>query len=316
MNKVADDLQNWLPHINVDDIELVKKLVIEKFKQNNINGWVKLGDLVEEWQINTNDVIVTDNYLNCKHVSLWPQFYGTYFLDQEYKHIPPTKTVSFFINRTDAFRQSWLYQIVRRNLFNDAHFSYHCYVLNEAFDNQQKPANEQEVFEYFYQYNTIFEKEHEFLKHRVPLKTFSGTVEQAILESKISLVLETYHDSNYGVALSEKTFRNLQIPRPFLIFSNPGTIEHLQRCGFDCFDDIVDHSYDKLQSEVDRQAMIFDEIEKFRSIEYDQKLIDRLLKGCNNNKKLLRQLQIAWPSKLKSVLTHLNTMKQENNELR
>jgi hypothetical protein len=301
----------WLPHINCNKLNRAKKLIIEKFKKNKINGWVKLGDLVEQWQIKTHDIVITDNYLTCDHIPLWPEFYGTYFVDQRYQHIEPSKTVSFFINRTDAFRQSWLYQIVRRNLFNSSHFSYNCFAHPHAFQDNM-PITPQEVFEYYYQFNTEFESEHQFLQDKVPMQTFSGDIEQAILDSKVALILETYHDMTHGVAFSEKTFITLQIPRPFLIFSNPRTVEHLRRCGFDCFDDIVDHSYDHSKVEVERQAMILDQVEKIHNLEYDQKLVDRLQQGCNNNTSLLKQLNEAWPAKLQSVLDYLDTFKTGN----
>jgi len=279
----------------------------QKFKTQNINGFIKLSDMAEQCTIDESDVFVTDNLLHCDYLPLWPEYYGAYYMDVDYCEVPVTKTACCFINRTDPFRQSWLYLLIRRNLLDESHVTYNLKIIEEEIPQEiwHKPS---EIFEYLYQTNTEFAKEHEIIKTKVPFKTVNGTLEQAIMESKFSIVLETVFNMRHGVQTSEKTFRHLQMPRPFAIFANPGIIKHLKSCGFDVYDDIVDHSYDYEDSDAVRQALILNQAERFRNVEFDANLIDRLHKGCNHNKAVLKGYYDAWPGKKQQILNYLDTI--------
>lgn len=254
---------------------------------------------------------VTDNYCKKNHLALWPEFYGGFYYKPDYVNRPPQKLFSCFINRVDFFRQSWLYQFVRRRLLDKGCVSFRLDYRDIDLD-PEISGDPELLFEHFFAKNKIFAEEHTYLKNKVPFTNFNSTLEQAIIDSKVNLILETYFVEDHAVAFSEKIFRSLLLPRPFLLFNNPGAVEHLRRCGFDVFDDIVDHSYDNLHIDgVVKQLQMLDQLEHFKNVEYDAKMIARLRQGCYHNTNRLKQLKELWPSKLQSTIDKLG-----NNELR
>ena len=65
---------------------------------------------------------------------------------------------------------------------------------------------------------------------------------EAYTDSYVNLVTETTTCDK--VFMSEKTWKPIASGQLFLILGNPGIIKHLRDQGIDCFDDIIDHSYD------------------------------------------------------------------------
>jgi len=265
---------------------------------------IKIVDLVPEEMINNGKTTVTDNFLLTKHIGLYPEFYGSYYYQPAYINRPPYKLFSCFINRADYFRQSWLYQFIRQGIFDQGAVSYRLEYRDEDIP-KEISSDPTLLFEHLFIGNEIFYNEHEFLKNCVPFATFDTTLEQAIIDSKISLVIETYFDKTHGVAFSEKIFRNLLLPRPFLLFNNPGAVQHLRRCGFDVFDDIVDHSYDDIVEGVPKQIHMLEQIRNFDSVEYSSIMVERLEEGCKHNTSRLLELKSMWPERLKSVIKYL-----------
>jgi len=68
-----------------------------------------------------------------------------------------------------------------------------------------------------------------------------------------SLVCETALDRT----ITEKTFHAIMAGHPMLIIGPKGTVQHLRDHGFDVFDDILDHAYDKLDSIYQRADRLF-----------------------------------------------------------
>lgn len=300
-----DDIQNTYMVTEGTTTQTINEL----FRSHSIDGVCWIADQVLEKDL--SKVIVTDNYMLQSHIALWPEYFGTYLYNPQYIDRLPTALYNCFINRPDGFRQSWIYKFVEHNLLDDGIVSYRC-VYNARDLPPEVEGNAQKVFEYYFQKdNTNFAKEHELVKHRMPMR-IEGTLDQAIIDSKISLILETYFEKNHSVALSEKIFRTLQLPRPFLLFSSLGAVEFLRVCGFDVYDDIVDHSYDQLDVESHiKQSILLDQIKSWQSINYSANLVARLQKGCKHNIDRLVDLKNKWPEKIKQVITQLET-----NELR
>ena len=190
-----------------------------------------------------NNLIITDTVLpgNKSYIKLFPEVFGVYYQDFEYDSVLPSKNFNCFIHRACAFRQSWLYQIIRRNLLDQAYVSYWCHDR----DTNKSPK---EYFDYLYQFNTVFEQEHEKIRQHIPFKNFDCSLEYAILDTKKTLIIETFFDTNDSICFSEKTWRAIQMPRPWLLFSTPMAVQYLREWGFDVFDDVVDHSYDNIKN--------------------------------------------------------------------
>ena len=249
-------------------------------------------------------LVVTDNVIsNFEYQKLWPEFWGSFSYAPQYQNNIPTQLFNCFINRTDPIRQSWFYQLVRRKLIDLGSVSflldYRGPLQPTGFDVKNKDALYQWVFE---QGCEIFAEEHESMRSHVPFQNFSGDLDQTICNSKISLVLETYFDRPDVIAFSEKIFRALQLPRPFLLYCAPGAVAALKSQGFDVYDDMVNHSYDLEINDIHRQLKILNELEKFKSIVYTDKLLLEFEQRAAHNRQLLRQLKDNWPNKLKKVV--------------
>ncbi len=242
--------------------------------------------------------LVTDNVVELEHVPLYPEFWGTFSYSPEYTSQQPTKLFNCFMNRICTTRQSWFYQFVRRNLLWHGNVSF-------LLDARQPPRGK-ELYEANFKGYEIFEAEHTLMKDRVPFINFTGDLDQAVVDSQFSVVIETYFDWPGTVAFSEKVFRALQLPRPMMLYSMPGSVKVLKDYGFDLFDDVVDHSYDSEPNQIQRQIVILDQLCAWRDRPFtDQQLLD-FEQRVKHNQNLLQDLRNRWPGRLNAVLEDLN----------
>ena len=280
-----------------------------QFEKNAYNNLAQLAaknhkvlHLVDACPDVDNKVYVTDNVLTVPHIGLYPEFWGGFSYDPEYLSRPPTKIFNCFINRVCPNRQSWFYQFVRRNLLDIGNVSY-------LLDYRKMPENcnnKIELNEWIYQQgNHVFEKEHNLFCNRVPYYNFDTDLDQAIMDTKIGIVIETYFDNDKTIAFSEKIFRSLQLPRPFMLYSAIGAVNVLRQFGFDVWDDVVNHNYDTEIDPIKRQMAILDQIEIFKNIDYSQSQLANFEQRCLKNQQLLRLLKTQWPDKLKTVKRQL-----------
>ena len=134
-----------------------------------------------------------------------------------------------------------------------------------------------------------------------------GTLEQCIIDSRVSLVIETY-TSDSDIVFSEKLFRTLQLPRPWLLYCSPGSVEFLRSHGFDVLDDYVDHGYDDIVSHHARLTNVLDQLETFVGCTYSQQDYDRFRQASRHNQKLLQQFQQDWPAKFEKILSDIKLL--------
>lgn len=216
-------------------------------------------------------------YQNCTNLEIWtptvyaqntamiyqmsPQWYSLYFdnFDWEYQETTPSKHFNCFINRMDVNRQSWLYLLVRRNLFDKGFVSFNMDV--SRLDNYDPAESASAVFDRQFQtHMSNFEIEHKVVRSIVPYRNFDtediGTV---IMQSQFGIVLETYFAAPDEITFTEKTFRALVFPRPWLLYASPYAVQTLRNWGFDVLDDLVDHAaYDSVEDSIQRQTIILD----------------------------------------------------------
>lgn len=271
---------------------------------------VKLVDAVFE-NYKEYKAVVTDNVIvNFEYQALWPEYWGSFSYNPKYENRIPTRSFSCFINRTDPIRQSWFYQLVRRNLLDQGAVSflldYRKALALPNLDIDNKAQLYQWVFE---QGCEIFKIEHELMKSLVPFQNFVGELDQVMCDSNVNLTIETYFHRSDVIAFSEKIFRALQLPRPFLLYCSPGSIKVLREQGFDVYDDIVDHSYDKETDNISRQVKILDELKNSKYIVYNTKVLTDFEQRAVHNRLLLKQLKDDWPDKLKKVTAEIKKYK-------
>lgn len=112
-----------------------------------------------------------------------------------------------------------------------------------------RPAVERSNF-----YSDIVDQFNDCIIHVALETSFENT-----LYSKNNLPLNTMWDRIFPTEKTILAFSMFQLP---LILSVPGTVEFVRSMGFDMFDDIIDHSYDKEQDPERRILMVVDELER------------------------------------------------------
>ena len=229
-------------------------------------------------------------------------FYGVYYHPYDVSNFNIHKDFNCFINRMDTIRQSWLYQLIRRQLLDLGYVSFNMDIsripeLNglTLFQAFEKQFNEQ---------LKIFRPEHEKICNQVPYKNFNdnGDLTEIILDSKFSIILETYFHNNNLVTFSEKIFRCLQLPRPWVLYSHKHAVHYLRVMGFDVLDDIVDHSYDTIEFAIERQVEILNLVEKLVNLDIIP-LQTRLRQAAEHNQQLLKKFADTWQDDFQETIS-------------
>jgi hypothetical protein len=259
-----------------------------------------------------NTVVITSNHMagntihTRKYQEIGPDWYGIYHGAQVIKSsIPVEKKFNCFMNRMDSIRQSWLYLLIRRGVFDQGLISFRMdigrhNVIDTPFFSAELSA--QDVFtQQFQHYMPNFAHEHEFIKNQVPYKNFDGSLRQAIMQTEFSLVLETYFDCNTNISLSEKIFRCLILPRPWLLFAVKNAVAHLRQIGFDVLDDLVNHDYDNIDFEIDRQTALLDQVELLCQRTLTDSQIQRCEQAAAHNQLLLAQMHEKFELAIESA---------------
>ena len=245
-------------------------------------------------------VIVTDNYpirpVPGRVISVLPEFWSIWYFDPVYVDRPATAGYNCFMNRPRGDRSLVFYELIKRNLLAQGLVSYNCDA--ESYQQEFVKAD-----------LTAYQSQHDLGQALVPYNTVEshGALEQCIIDSNISLVLETYTSDSH-IVFSEKVFRCLQLPRPWLLYCSPGSIELLQAHGFDVLADYVDISYDQIARHGHRLCAVLDQLETFVNKVYTDVDYARFDQAAQHNRQLLKRFAQTWPNKFDAVLTELQKL--------
>ena len=281
--------------------ELYRKLrALSSPKQLSVEGNDAIE--IERYQHQSQKVLLTNCWfppglLPNDRYEQWPcTYYGLYsgprYLTD--KHI--THDFNCLIRRIDPIRQSWFYQLIRRNLLPHGLVSFLGDETRSHRIDGKLLATKDVLEEHYELYLQTFKEEHVVAKTLIPYRNFdaSESLQDVIMRSKFSIVLETYFDRNNCITYSEKIFRCLRLPRPWILFAQKYAVQYLKTIGFDILDDLVDHSYDDIDFAVDRQVRMLDIAQELCSLEYTPALRNRLKKAANYNNDLLDSWQKVW----------------------
>jgi hypothetical protein len=242
----------------------------------------------------TNNWVAPDQIDSKYYEQFPPSWYGIYAGSSSDWSGVIEKKFNCFINRMDPIRQSWLYQLVRRDVFNLGFVSFNMDISRHVIQNQcANDATPADVFEMQFQsYLKIFQVEHDLIKLQVPYRNFDNNcnLNQIIMNSEFSIVLETYFDCNEIITFSEKIFRCLKLPRPWIMFAMKGAVKHLRDIGFDVLDDLVDHHYDNINFAIERQVALLDQVEIMCNHRLTQQEIKRCMVAAHHNQLLLNKM--------------------------
>ena len=246
--------------------------------------------------------ILTDNIplhdVENRLISVLPEFWHIWHFDPKYIDRDPTRSYNCFMNRVSGDRSIVFYELIRRGIIEKGIVSYNCFRPGDQEDHSQINYD----WQYFSAELIRYEEQHNLGRALIPYNTITETLEQSIIDSHLSLVLETYISDNH-IVFSEKLFRVLQMPRPWLLYCSPQSLHHLRKYGFDLLDDYVDHSYDNIVPHFERLNEIMNQLEKARK--YTRFDYVRFNQAAEHNRQLLLKFEQHWPAKLKAVKEQL-----------
>lgn len=91
-------------------------------------------------------------------------------------------------------------------------------------------------------------------------------VQDTWYQSLFNIVVETSSQQDHGsyrsIFITEKTFKSFAMCQIPIWFAVPGLVNQVRLLGFDMFDDIIDHSYDRIQSQANRMQQVLGQITK------------------------------------------------------
>jgi hypothetical protein len=147
------------------------------------------------------------------------------------------------------------------------------------------------------------------LADQMPIKNYTINHDQIYTRAWLNIIVETYSSDNV-VALSEKIFRCLVTPVPWIAFSGRYTIARLRSLGFDVLDDIVNHSYDRLIEAHHKMSGFVNTADStIASLKTQDwtKLKHRCMAAAQHNQQLLSAMRDRWNNDF-SVWLSKNTL--------
>jgi len=255
------------------------------FNTENFNRY--LGDLKDSCVFLTGDYLrSTKNILDTKYINYWElKTFDTWvwqevkqYVKQKLEKTTPAKYKAICKNR--LFREHRI-AIVKRiheyELENDINYSFGIVTqhgpgdeLNYVHrDYTTRTINAARIFNYDPQELLAWVTRHgeRNLHHeKVNLSiNHASTVSQNLLDAHSDSYFEIVAETNYVVDTvfpSEKTFKAIYFMQPFVLCAEQGAIQALREQGYDVFDDIIDHSYDKIKDPDLRLHETFCEIKR------------------------------------------------------
>lgn len=200
-----------------------------------------------------NTVIITENFVlsptRYRVCRLPESFFGIYSYKPVDSEWQPQARINFNVNRIDEIRTAILADFYYHNGNNNQMFSedlvnFNCHSwegnngtvqgLKDNFNRCALRAFTPDRKEYIDACQQLVDY--------MPLKNYQETVDQAHVRAWVNMVIETY--SGRGtIALSEKTFRALVSPVPFVLYAGHHAMDWLENMGFDVMPDIIRHDY-------------------------------------------------------------------------
>jgi hypothetical protein len=150
------------------------------------------------------------------------------------------------------------------------------------------------------QFQQVYNNTYTQLLSKIPFRNHTLEHENAHVRAYLNVVMETY-SSDTTIALSEKTFRALCLPVPWIVYSGKHTVAYLNSLGFDVLSDVVEHKYDsmienKTAAYGDKMVdFLFEGVEAVDRMQADRPWM-RAEQAARINQQRLNQMKTAWPS--------------------
>lgn len=261
--------------------------------------------LVDAWMGDPHENLATDNHFrfDVQYTNLAPHFWSIFACSELEDNVDPTYDYCCFMNRISGERSLVLYKLYLSQLLQKGIVAFNCLYHDMDPTVEQRQQNFEQVHldesPFLDQYWPI----NQVLKHQMPMTT-KYDPDTAALQSKINFVVETYV-SDSVIAFSEKIFRALQTPRPWVLFCSPDSVETLRNYDFDVLDDVVDHSYDKIENMEDRLNQIINLLHNVKQVDKQ-----RCKEAADHNTRLLHSWQTQWNSRLYGIIDRATITKK------
>ena len=196
-----------------------------------------------------NTTAITDNYLNCPSVyqlCQMPQsFYGIYSYTPDDQNWCPDRDYVFAVNRLDYKRMQVLLQLHQTLEVDKGYVNFNCDIGGKDVASEQ--IRRQTFLDQAQTHAGTTDEQNAFvnLAQLLPIKNHTLAHDQVYTLGWLNIIVETYSSDNV-ISFSEKIFRCLVTPVPWIMYAGRYAIAKLRELGFDVMDDIVDHSYDRL----------------------------------------------------------------------
>lgn len=316
-SEISDDHKLWSNNKKTIILSLVDDY-------RNAGGYMlanpSKGSHITPWLFNGNTVVITDNYVSCPTqypvVRLPESFFGIYNYTPKTQEFAPEKDMFFSVNRIDQLRMFLYFEFMIAYgspeafsqsayiNFNCAHYTDRAATLGQrnSFFNELWSQVDSKSYSGRYQHYA------DIAKYNVPYLNYSQNYDDMFYRSWLNVIVETY-SNDYVIAFSEKIFRALVTPAPWVLCGAPHSVAYLKSLGFDVLDDVVDHiEYDADilpdQKLANLASMACITVKKLKSKNF-KKLKHRCDLASQHNIALLAKLNQQWPKDFSSWLTDL-----------
>lgn len=262
-------------------------------------------------------VVITDNLVNSptqyRVIQLPESYFGIYNYAPQKAEWKPERRFSFSVNRIDYKRMALFLELTSRTTIPNSRdldlerdfVNFNCWAWDSSNDTpealQQNFAN---VMGFISDnLKRVYQKAYDEMLPRMPYRNHNKSMEEMHLHAWMNMVMETYSGDTV-VALSEKLFRALVTPVPWIVYGGRYTVAYLRQLGFDVLDDLVQHRYDyELENDtgefgdkmVDFVREGHDAIENFKQMPWEE-VSQRCQSAAAHNQQLLAKMQHSWPS--------------------
>lgn len=280
------------------------------------------------WQhFTARDIIVTDNYITrptaARVINLPRSWFGIYSHTPTHYVDLPDRAFSMPVNRIDFNRALILLRMHLYGHVDHGYVNFNC----ANHDHDQTPESRQELWQEHTRnilewqgdrYQAVVDR----LTPRMPLRNHDLDHDIACQSGGLNVVIETYA-SDSSISFSEKIFRALVTPRPWILFGSTHAVAQLEALGFDVMRDVIDHSYDHLRMNDDKIAAFVsannqhwgrypqdyrtDLTMGFYQRWYRRYILPRAQHAAQHNQALLRQWRRDWWRDFPAFLHQLNT---------
>lgn len=271
-------------------------------------------DVQVPYLFDSNTTIITDNWVSVptqyQVCQLPNSFYGIYSYIPKNIQWKPDRRFSFAVRRLDAKRLLlWLEMELRRTMMSENipidYINFNAWAWGG--DNSSPEGHQQNLQQQFdlldSESQKIYGQTFQDLLSKVPMINHELTHEQMHVSSWINVIAETY-SSDTCIALSEKIFRALSLPAPWMVYGGKDTVAYLRSMGFDVMSDIINHNYDnaiELRTAAYGDKMVDFVFEGSESVERMQLqdwqvLNQRTHAAAQHNQALMSSMRRQWPT--------------------